>query len=59
MLAPFNLWHRNNKKVPVSTKGEHFCFPTNFIFSKPDLPICIVATFLKLILLIFPVVVLL
>ena len=36
-----------NKKAPVSTKGEHFCFPTNFFFLKPDLPICVVATFLK------------
>ena len=36
-----------NKKAPVSTKGEHFCFPTIFFFLKPDLPILVVATFLK------------
>ena len=45
MQALFNLWHREIKRLLPQPK--HFCFPTNFIFWKPDLPICVVATFLK------------
>ena len=47
MQALFNLWHRQIKRLLSQPKASIFVFLQIFFFLKPDLPICVVATFLK------------
>ena len=46
MQALFNLWHRKIKRLLSQPKASIFVF-LQFFLLKPDLPIWVIATFLK------------